>query len=756
MPSSDYKQGIQLFSQGEQINHISFITKGVVAAAFNGRAFRFEQGDILGICDLGTGIYGNTYTAVSDVTVFSYPYNGIDALEKLFHGSADLAQLAVNSVCHQITEFLKYRSLLKNEAEKAYILITQMYPAYENLCNKYALSIKKLPAMLTLTQPGQDDPVEAWTNDFYMEIKNLESDLRKSFFYRHPGISSGFFHRGTKDMLQILQSIKGYQEYLQGLTRVLLHNSGHDLFSIVSELHFESINFKDADATVGEIITQLTDCISKMTYVNKEYFTQRLDAYNKNIEAKRTNQELVDTPTSEGLKQSLADSLEVILAYSGLPDETCNKFARAVREYTKLTDRNSSEETAYKLRKELTQDFYELYRPVLLKSLNDPAVPTIIKMFLNFGYVDATLAGHDNADYLYSIADALVGNKAMEVYTVMEWMAAIYKGEKEPSRDDFDMDYAAHIREEKAHGRIDAAEEARRMSDLDAKVQFELENVFPIANKVTFGRISIFCPLFSSSNAQRGLESSMVSPESIKQALDEIREIDYSAFYREVMYTNIEAGIPREMVHLEVLPEIVLMPNVGTRCVMWQEMNGRDRTSRSRAFVPMFMLEDLKIWIMRIVAEFRWEYIKRIQGSRWGDITDPSITSEYFDYLQFYRNNRELSMEVKATVKTELVRARNNYKSVFVANYLEWLQYESKGSPRLNKFARKILFEYCPFPESVREKLSLNPQYADLLKKHGLKTTQREKHLTNVMQKITKAGQEVPKELVNEMEYTKI
>jgi hypothetical protein len=123
--------------------------------------------------------------------------------------------------------------------------------------------------------------------------------------------------------------------------------------------------------------------------------------------------------------------------------------------------------------------------------------------------------------------------------------------------------------------------------------------------------------------------------------------------------------------------------------------------------------------------------------------------------LQFYRNNRELSADVKTAVKTELTRARNNYKTVFVNNYKDWLMYESNGSPRLNKIARRILFSYCPFSAPIRESLQLNPQYAESLKRFGIQNQKRVQYLSIIAQKISQTTKKLPKELLEEQEYTK-
>jgi len=65
-----------------------------------------------------------------------------------------------------------------------------------------------------------------------------------------------------------------------------------------------------------------------------------------------------------------------------------------------------------------------------------------------------------------------------------------------------------------------------------------------------------------------------------------------------------------------------------------------------------------------------------------------------------------LSADVKEKIKTALTRARNNYREVFVSDYIGWMKYESQGSFRLNKVARDIFIRYCPFSKEVRQNLA--------------------------------------------------
>jgi hypothetical protein len=336
---------------------------------------------------------------------------------------------------------------------------------------------------------------------------------------------------------------------------------------------------------------------------------------------------------------------------------------------------------------------------------------------------------------------------------------AIYKGQKEPSQGDMDITYATHVKELVMTKRLDqaraAAEEARLLKDLEGKLRFELEQVFPVGNKITFGRISAYCPVFGDHNVQRKLEPALVSADKLKKTMEEILELDFSAFYRTVMYSNPNVEINNMDINVEYLPNFILMPNVGSRGVMWQEIESRKRNTRSRMFLPIFFQEDLKTLLMRLTGEFRWEMCKRTQGGRWSDATYPSLTSEYFTYLQFYRGNKELSLNAKAAVKTELMRGRNVYRAVFVNNYIDWLMYESNASQRLNKVARKIMASYCPFPQALRDKLnSQNPQYAEALKVYEIDNKKEIQRLAGVIHKIEKMpGKKVPQELLDEMKF---
>ncbi len=186
---------------------------------------------------------------------------------------------------------------------------------------------------------------------------------------------------------------------------------------------------------------------------------------------------------------------------------------------------------------------------------------------------------------------------------------------------------------------------------------------------------------------------------------------------------------------------------------MWQEIEGRKRTTPARMMVSIFQMEDLTNIFIRLTADFRWEMCKRVQGPRWNDVTEPSLTSEYFDYIQFYKKNHELSTDAKEKIKLAMQKAKNSFKEMFIRDYESWVLYEGAGSPRLNKIARAILFTYCPFAKEIRDSLKANPLYKETMERYDVKQGQRLHHLNNLLQKIKNTGAAIPPEIQTQRDF---
>jgi hypothetical protein len=137
----------------------------------------------------------------------------------------------------------------------------------------------------------------------------------------------------------------------------------------------------------------------------------------------------------------------------------------------------------------------------------------------------------------------------------------------------------------------------------------------------------------------------------------------------------------------------------------------------------------------------------------WNDVKVKSLTSEYMDYIQFYRKNHDLSDDAKDKVKLQIQKSRNNSRETFLLDYEAWIKNESNGSMKLNKVAREIMATYVPFNKELRERLNLQKPY-ELAQARFIRTSAKKKQEIAVRIKaVQKITSDVPSELMDTYKY---
>lgn len=383
------------------------------------------------------------------------------------------------------------------------------------------------------------------------------------------------------------------------------------------------------------------------------------------------------------------------------------------------------------------------------------SIPVEVRMFLFFGFFDEELAGPDNTEILYRIITSYRPDEEGHVYTLYQWLMMVQDGVVTPSRNEFEQDYEAYMKEQRDRGDITEEEYQSGLKNSVSKLMYEINNLFKMGNRMTFGKVSSFQPFFDSDNVIMDLENAYRSASKVNEAINNIKNIDKSIFRRERKYRNEELGLKNIPIHVEVIPNVILFPNVGTRAALWQEIEGKKRDSKARMIMPIFLAEDMTKAFTALCGEYRWEITKTEQGVHWNDLKDLSLTSEYNDYIQFYRKNRDLNADQKEKIKKQIQKAGSNLRRTFVSDYNVYINSESNGSPLMNKVARSILFTYCPFSLGYRERLKTSPIYSNELNKFETKKEERIRPIINIVKKLENIGSDAPKELLDEIEYAK-
>lgn len=753
MAVKEFPAGTTLVQSEQAITALHLIAKGTVRATYPGGEYYLGKGDVIGVCELHSGSYLVTYHAEEAVSIASYPYSKAQ-LANIMRSNTEMADLIITSMFKQIREILDQYELACFDCDNFYHYLTDSYSEYLSFCKKHGISARTLPALETLTELVLEEDVASWMNGYYSQLGKLVT--RTPVKGQDPDFLLGILSKASQDIQEVFSVCRALYDYKSEITNLLMSENRLDFFDLYTSLLYKVGSHTDDSTSIIAAISKMMIQLESQPSIDKEMYKQRVGEYRERLNTLDTQPVESSVSEAKPTTDSVPDitgSLETILNYAKVDEETAAAFRSAIQQYSKMSDKNNSDDSSRRLRLNITKLFYQVYEKAFMKSLNDYDIPKVLKMFFNFGYVDEHLAGMENAAYLYSIVDKLPTDPSRKVYTIYEWLHAIHDGKKAPSRNEFDTDYQAYVHEQKISGKISAADEAAMLKDTNKQVLFELQNMFQTVNKITFGRISSFCPVFSEHNVLKELDKALVSADNVEQAFKHIRSVDFSAYYREVIYTNPALGIGKEYVSVEILPDLILMPNVGVRGVMWQEIEGRKRTTPSRMMISLFQMEDLTNILVRLTGDYRWEMCKRIQGARWNDISEASLTSEYFDYIQFYKKNRDLSADAKDKIKLNMQKAKNSFKEMFIRDYESWVLYEGAGSPRLNKIARAILFTYCPFSKEIRDKLKMNPLYKETMERYDIKLGQRIHHYNNLFQKLKNIGAEIPPEIQAQRDY---
>ncbi len=751
MALMEYPAGTTLFQSEQPISALHIIMKGTVRAAYPGGEYYLSKGDVIGVCDLSFDTYFVSYIAEEATALAPCPCSGRQ-LSDLLRTKPDIANLIITSMFKQVQEISDQYELARFDCDNFYHYLTDSYDDYLAACTKHQFPARALPELESLSALVLEEDIAVWLGGYYTQLRSLVAGT--PIKEQDADFLLGLLFRASQDVYETISVCRVMFDYKSDITRLLMNENHLDFFDLYTGLLYKiGPNTSDSTSLIAALSTMMIQ-LEGQPSVDQDMYKKRAAEYRAKLHSLRENPE-PSSNEEETINETpeVTDSLNTILAYSGVDNETATNFKSVVAQYSKLADKNSSDDASRKLRLMITKLFYQIYEKAFFRSLKDSSIPKVVKMFFNFGYVDEQLAGLENAAYLYSIVDKLPTAPDKGVYTIYEWLRAIYTGKKTPSRNEFDTDYLAHLHELRMTGKITVEEEKRLQDNREKQVLFEMQNMFPPVNKISFGRIISFCPLFSEHNILKDLPTTLVTAQKVEDTFKQIRSIDFSAYYRDTVYANPALGIGKENISVEVLPDVILMPNVGTRGVMWQEIEGKKRTTPARMMVSIFQMEDLTSVLVRLTGEFRWEMCKRIQGARWNDISEASLTSEYFDYIQFYRKNRDLSADAKDKIKLAMQKAKNSFKEMFIRDYISWILFEGTGSPRLNKVARAILFNYCPFSKEIRTKLKANPLYKETMDRYDIKLAQKIHHFDNLFQKLNNTGVTIPAELTKQRQY---
>ncbi len=746
-------KGSVIYEKNEPLNSVCLVLKGRVYVQADGIKTVFSSGNFLGVCDIDMQVHSFTYTAYDDVVLYSFPVTGSEDFGKILDKKPEYRGLLNTSTNYFIREMHMTMKKLEEECCNLREFVFAQYEFYQKLSEESGVFGDKISSIEILKKKKVGDISLCKELDYYLACTKMPVEVQKNYFMGSKYISEFHYEQQKNCLFSLLIGCQTYAEQLKRCFGILVSDE-KNLFTMFTRLSLDmghiGSDTKKVMLAVDELIEKINETETYLT--EKAGITVSLDRermegiYFAMISGESYEKKIKATEKKE--LRDIDNSLIQILDYAQVSEEIRNEFERAVKSFCRLADKESRVSETDKIRKAISTSFFPVYEAVFLKSLKDDRPPVCVKLFLKFGFVSEKLLTPEELAGLLELEDRAEIKNGCQVYFLQDWLKGIYRLEIEPSKNEFDMDFKESLRHQKSTGFLDEEQYEKSLNNPIERVHFEITNLFRYADRVVCGKISTFVPILYGEGMAIKLEQAFLTADKINSMLNKIQSIDYSIFFRERLASYEKVKIAKEKIMKKCLPDIILFPIYGQNGIMWQDIVGKHRDTSARFLFPILLEKDLQKEMLKVLGHFRWEICRSEQGMQWNNLHYPSLTSEYTDYLQFYRKNSDLSPEAKVKIKTQLTQNGNRHRDVFTKDYADWILREAKGAMRVNRVVRNILYTYIPFSKKYREKLSEQSLYEEAGKRFRLEYNKRKKEIEISCNRFERAGIPVPAELM--------
>lgn len=755
-----------IYEQGDEISSVSLVVKGRIRMSAEGTNIVVGSGNFLGLCDLVGDKYGITYTAETNAVIYAFPKMRLSkAVRSLVKANKDYAGLMVASFSRIIRELSITYEKITAMADKLYEFLLSGRTRYTEIAKEAGIKADNIRSIDDIEEYEQGD-VDIYKIMYYRACCEIAPDIQKAYFGASSAISVYHVLEQVKLVNAIIAECGRGTEYLKLLSKPLvkeersLYMQVFQLANTVQHIGGESGNVMSLFDDIIDYINTLENLMLDKAGVDLEIdheFMEETYFSLLNSDVKNDDGNDADIALTEMEYQDISqlnNSLSFILDYSEIEREEALDFEQYITDFDKLRDKFLTDDDTRTLRRNITKMYYKIYKKVFLKDYkSSESTPVIIDLFLRYGFISEKLLSEELLEQLLSIDRHDVGNASCMVYDMKQWLTEIIEGRKEPSKSEFDLDYAESLRDRKRTGALTEQQVNAMADDRNAKFEFEVDNMFKANHRILYGQVSAFVPFLFTDGCASSLLKTFMSGDRINAAVHRLLQIDYSAFYREGLYKGEAEGIKKEYIVEEVFPDFILFPIAGSNPIMWQEISGRRRNSKGRFLLPAFLDTDIDAAMVKLFGRFRWELCRTIQGAAWNNIQVKSLTSEYSDFIQFYKKNRELSEDKKDKLKMQIQKCRNNTREVFVVDYENWIKHEAHGGIVLSKPVREIMATYCPFAKDLRDSVEEQPLFRDAMARYNREKGKKTKEYDLKFRVWDKDKVDVPKEIVKTRDY---
>lgn len=759
------RKGEVIFTKGEELSQIGIVLAGKVLMQADCIKMVRPQGTYLALNAIGSETYSATYTAMEDSVIYALPVQGEATLTNIIGKNADFRAIMISSQFRTAVELYRVKTNLSERAERLYTFAQRTYEEYKQICKAFGIPAIGLEDLEDLTPYEGIQDANEYRIAYYEEGAKIPLSANKAYFSYSEEMVSFQVNEIIGLAASFREDCAAMTEYIKNLLDAICLRERNNLYDYVCQ---KAAEIKKKDDLPIELHVLLNGIVDEVVFQYNELKRHCAELSVLDIEQIRgkmssleTRKMAVSTQKSKEEREaeikrdmeSLKGSMEQILKFATLSDEDNQTLRTNVEHLVNVPDRLSVEDDVKKAKKTITPLVFKLYLSCYRKIKEGLLVPPkAVELFMNYGMLDERLLDVEQLEFLCSI-EPEVNEGPCKVVTMMEWLDMIYEGKREPSKSEFDEDYVENLRSLKKQGEITEKEQKALLDNMDKRVEYEIMNMQMSNSRSVYGQPSSYMPILYKEAIFGYLDKILVTRKRINESVKRLMKIDYSVFYREVIYSNTKLKIINETVMRNVYPDVILLPLFGTNASMWQEVGGKNKGTPGRFCFPIMTSSNIDELMVKMFGRFRWELCRCIQGMAWNDVKVKSLTSEYMDYIQFYRKNRDLSDEAREKIKLQIQKARNNSREIFLMDYEAWIKNESNGSMKMNKVAREIVATYCPFEKELRTKLNAQKPYEVAQARSYRNALKKKQEFELKIKAIQKVTADVPEEILETYSY---
>lgn len=747
-----------LFKKGDRVSFIGWIIKGSIRVENHGVKRIAKAGEMIAIPDVFADEYLGDYTTDEYTIFYAFPACDTESLQNFMSSNREYLGIIIDSVAKEFVNYLEEQEHLLNRAIELYLFFEKHY----EIAVKSGME-EEVPEEFFKHHPRQMFELETEEHKiaYYREFNKIPLELKKEFYNRSSIMTFSQSEEASYIVHELQDSCMEIISYIKEIYFLFYNEKGSGLFE--KEIRFakelkkngklqmeQILHINDTKEKILIIINEIEKWTGEKIFEETEILENKLSSV---MNASIVSSEEPEDDLEEETVEMLDSSLQQILDFSKTKAAEQEEIKKVFDDFVQISDKLSTQDDVRKLKKQITGYFFTLYKKCLFPWLENKSVPLAVKLFLNYGYMDERLLDRDQLGFLCERVNKKEEDLPFHIYTMPEWLREIYEGRKDTSRNSFEQDFRDYLREAKRTGDITGEQERQFLQDSEKRVEFEVDNMFNSNNKIVNGKLSTYVPVLYKDQFYGDLSRIFVSKRQLCETILELEKKDFTVFYREVFYSSQEMKIEKEYIMRKVYPDVIICPVYGTTSSMWQEITGKRRDSSARFIFPALMESELDKAVTKAFGRFHWEYCRCEQGASWNNIQYKSLTSEYMDYIQYYRKNHDLTEEKREKIRSQIQRARNNSREIFLSDYETWIYFESKSALKLNKVSRQILATYCPFEKSMRDFLKTNVAFEQAMQAQQKKFSEKAKEWELRIRKRENSGLEVPEEFLETLSY---